>query len=133
MSGCLFGIADRWGDNPILELQNHGESAVRLEITVERETHRDGGNEVTRTIVFDETVSVAAGGTEMLEVLGDDSFRITVRVGDRRLQFSTFPKCDDAFTRVTVTDERTLAAATRDCEGITREYPRSTPTAESGE
>lgn len=132
-SGCLFGFARRWGDNPILELQNHDESTVRLEITVERENYRDGGSEVTRTTVFDETVSVDSEGTESLDVLGDDSFRITVRLGERRLQFGTLPKCDDAFTRVAVTDERSLTATTRDCEGINHEYPRSTPTEESSE
>ena len=133
MSGCLFGIADRWGANPTLELRNHGDSAVQLEITVERETFREGGNEVTRTSVFDETVTVTAGETKTLEILGDDSFRITVRLGDRRLQFETLPTCDDAFTRVTVADDRSLSAKTRDCEGVTREFPRETPTAESGE
>ena len=104
--------------------RNRGESAVQLEITVEREMHRDGGNEVTRRTVFDETVSVGADETETVEVLGDESFRVTVRSGARRLQFGTVPTCDDAFTRGTVADDRDLSATTRDCEGVTREFPR---------
>lgn len=131
VSGCLFGIGDRWGSNPNLNLVNKAESAARLEITVEREKFRDGGKEVTRTIVFDETVTVATGGRESLEVLGDGSFRITVRLDDQRLRFGTLPICDEAFTRVTVTGEKSLTATTRDCEGITYEST-ATPSAESG-
>lgn len=123
MSGCI-GIGARWGGNPTLEVRNRAQSAVQVEITVEREPHSDGSNEV----VFDETVRVPARERKTLEVLGDDSFRVTVRLGDRRLQFETHPTCDEAFTRVSVVYDRSLSAKTRDCEGVKHEFPRETPT-----
>lgn len=107
-----------------------------MEITVERETYRDGDDEVfdeAVTVAAVEAVTVAADETETLDVQGDGSFRVTVVLGERRLQFSTFPTCDEAFTRVTVSDERTLTAKTRDCEGVKREFPGETSTTESDE
>lgn len=116
IAGCIglnFDSEGRSGVNEELEIRNTLNETVSLHVVVERDDL--DGSQDTET-VFERDVSVPAAQTEVLEVLGDTRFLITVTGLDQETTFSTRPICSHASTMVLVTETGELQNEVEYCE-----------------
>lgn len=111
-SGCVFfGIEDSLGLNDDLEIINNSPKTAELEITVRYE--RLG---TTPEPIYHQNIKIGGESEKILDILGDNSYRIFVNgVGDS-LNFKSSPRCDHARTAIIVSQERELESEVRICE-----------------
>lgn len=116
VAGCLalnFDSEGRSGVNEKLEIRNNLTETVLLHVVVERD-ELDGSQD--KETVFERDVSIPAGQTKVLEVLGDTRFHILVTRSDQEMTFSASPICSQASTMILVTETGELENKVEDCE-----------------
>lgn len=111
-SGCVFfGIEDEIGSNDDLEIINRADNSVVLNVLIRYE--RLG---TTPDPIFEEQIEVKGNSERVLEVLGDNSYRIIVNGPRDTLSFKSSPQCDHARTAIIITQNKKLMSEVQICE-----------------
>ncbi len=112
-AGCLGGFGGPSGVNETVVIDNDLDREVTLTIAIEE--RRDGGeyDPVTET-----NATVAANESAERDLLGQSQYRVTITGIDQEIQLITRPICDDAITRIIITESRRIDYWVEDCEGI---------------
>ncbi|WP_252700983.1 hypothetical protein [Natronosalvus vescus] len=99
--------------NETVVIDNDLDREVTLTIAIEE--RRDGGeyDPVTET-----NATVAANESAERDLLGQSQYRVTITGIDQEIQLITRPICDDAITRIIITESRRIDYWVEDCEGI---------------
>ena len=99
--------------NETVMIENELDGEIALTIAIEE--RQDGGE---YDLVTEIDITVDANGSAQRDLLGHSQYRITVTGLDQEIQLATRPICDDAITRIIITETRQLDYWVQDCEGI---------------
>jgi hypothetical protein len=109
----VAGCDDPIRKNSTLVLRNEVSEPVQLGIQVERYNLSDPSESKT---TFEDIVAIPVEDRKELDILGNDTFRITANGLGQEITFRTKPICNYAHTKVIVTDAREITKDVKSCE-----------------